>query len=222
MYDYDDFFAPSEFDQEVDAFKNTLRQSVKTEILEELERLREENEELNLLKMNFDERVRLYKEDCQRREFEAQRAIDNAKRAHFNELVNEVAPFAWCVDWRYISQEKCGECDQYRQRHFISPLGREMKENCLCAESTKEYFVKRVPVVELRYTKKGIHDVHYLANEAGEDRFSSYESDFFDDVSFESINPWRRALFHSENKARLYAAWKNKREQDKNKEKKHG
>jgi hypothetical protein len=48
--DYNDFFEPSGFEQQVDDLKESIRQSVKAEIQDELQRLREENAQLQEVK----------------------------------------------------------------------------------------------------------------------------------------------------------------------------
>ncbi len=131
MYD-DYFFEPSEFDQEIEAFKETLRASVRKEVQQELDDLREEVAELRLLKQNFDDSVWQYKAECERREREAQRAIDDAKHMCINKLISGIKTFAWTITSTQHMVPKCDKCDARRQRHFISPLGREMSEYCTC------------------------------------------------------------------------------------------
>ena len=38
-YDYEDYYEPSEFDEKVEEFKDYLRQSIKEETLNEIEKL---------------------------------------------------------------------------------------------------------------------------------------------------------------------------------------
>lgn len=42
----EEYFEPSEFDEKIEEFKDELRQSVKKEIKDELEKLREENKKI--------------------------------------------------------------------------------------------------------------------------------------------------------------------------------
>lgn len=56
-YDYpeDEFWPESEYQEQVDALKDAIRDSIKSEILEEMNRLRVENEKLQGIKEHFEE-----------------------------------------------------------------------------------------------------------------------------------------------------------------------
>lgn len=213
-FDCDDFYGHSEFEQEIDHMKETLRASVKKEILDELNALRIENDELRLLKDHFEEAVRIYKDKCKQSEFEAERAIKNAEFKRFEELVSRVAPIAYCVDFYTVQRPKCDRCDEQRYVKFITPLGREMRERCTCFDYKKVYFVKKAPIVELHYRDREIPNTMHLVNPDGEDRFSMFSCEFEDEVPFEKINPWK-VLFRDENRAKRYAAWMNAKEKEK-------
>ena len=47
-YGFDDYFEPGEFDEKIEELKNELRESVKKEINDEIEKLRKENKEIPL------------------------------------------------------------------------------------------------------------------------------------------------------------------------------
>ena len=71
MYEWDDEFynEPSEFDMQVDQFKQTLMNMVKDEYKEEMFRLAKENEELQQVKADFDQ----IKQSYQQKERELER-----------------------------------------------------------------------------------------------------------------------------------------------------
>lgn len=56
-YDYpeEEFYPESEYQEQIDALKEAIRSSVKSEILEEMNRLRTENEKLQGIKEHFEE-----------------------------------------------------------------------------------------------------------------------------------------------------------------------
>ena len=55
MYYPDDFYnEPSEFDMQVEEFKESLAKSIKSDFLEEMERLKAENRKLQGIKENFE------------------------------------------------------------------------------------------------------------------------------------------------------------------------
>ena len=47
-YGFDDYFEPGEFDEKIEELKNELRESVKKEINDEIQKLRKENKEIPL------------------------------------------------------------------------------------------------------------------------------------------------------------------------------
>ena len=56
-YDYpeEEFYPESEYQEQIDALKEVIKSSVKSEILEEMNRLRAENEKLYGIKKHFEE-----------------------------------------------------------------------------------------------------------------------------------------------------------------------
>ena len=61
MYYPDDFYCePSEFEMQVEEFKESLAKSIKSEFLEEMERLKAENRKLQGIKDNFEQVKRDY------------------------------------------------------------------------------------------------------------------------------------------------------------------
>ena len=61
MYYPDDFYnEPSEFGMQVEEFKESLARSIKSEFLEEMERLKKENRKLQGIKDNFEQVKRDY------------------------------------------------------------------------------------------------------------------------------------------------------------------
>ena len=59
-YYCEDYYEPSEFDEKVEEFKYYLRQSIKEETKNEIEKLRKENESLQEIKRNWDNLVKEY------------------------------------------------------------------------------------------------------------------------------------------------------------------
>ena len=74
-WDDGDYFEPGEFDEKIEELKNELRESVKKEINDEIEKLRKENKELQGIKRNFES----VKKDFERKKDECDRAIRNAE-----------------------------------------------------------------------------------------------------------------------------------------------
>ena len=111
----ENFFEPGEFDEKIEELKNELRESVKKEINDEIEKLRKENKELQDIKKNFES----VKKDFERKKDECDRAIRNAeskaKQARLKELMEYFKVTLWSVDGDYWYKKKCDKCDKYRR-----------------------------------------------------------------------------------------------------------
>lgn len=216
---YDDFYCePSEFEMQVEEFKDSLRASVREEITQELERLRKENASLIDIRNNWSKKVRELEDDYRAKKFELNKAIADAneaakkaKQTRFKEIVSEVAPVAYMVACTEIKPPKCCLCDDKRRRKYITPLGRVAYEDCECAKSKKFYHVERSPIVRISSLTNGGIRTFYLVNRFAEESWMRESDDFYDETPFEKINTYR-PLFHDENRARRYAEWMNKKE----------
>lgn len=90
-YDYpeEEFYPESEYQEQIDALKEAIKSSVKSEILEEMNRLRAENEKLQGIKEHFEE----VKKDYEKKKDECDRIIRNAE---YNAKKMRLADLAEC------------------------------------------------------------------------------------------------------------------------------
>lgn len=79
-YDEDFYSEPSEFDMQIEEFKESLSKSVKKEYLEEMEKLRKENQALWEVKKNFEQIKREYENKKHKLEIAVRDAENKAKR----------------------------------------------------------------------------------------------------------------------------------------------
>lgn len=144
-----DYFEPGEFDEKIEELKNELRESVKKEINDEIEKLRKENKELQGIKRNFES----VKKDFERKKDECDRAILNAesraKQARLKELMEHFRLTLWTVGWDIQYKKKCDKCDKYRRIRVILPSGKEVDDECGCRENKKVYHPKENVLYEL-------------------------------------------------------------------------
>lgn len=224
MWNDDDFYSePSEFDEQVDEFKKSLRASVKEEILAEMDRLRKENEKLTDIRDHWDEKVREFendyaskKRDLEKKLREAETVADNAKRMALFDLIRDYPDHAYTVDKKYIKKPKCDKCDDNRKIPFITPRGKAMTERCECDEPKPVYSVRAIPLVEITCHWNGDPSPRYLCNNDPDDVLIRFASTFFDDTPFEQIDERRKTLlFCSEDRANQYVEWKNQQESSK-------
>lgn len=140
-YDYDDYYEPSEFDEKVEEFKSCLRESVKKETQELIEKLQKENAELRDVRDNWES----IKNDYENKKRELQREISNCKYEAARMRLEELFEFCgmnvilYHPTWEYVYKPKCNKCDDDRYIHFKSPSGKDYQEYCSCAVSFKKY-----------------------------------------------------------------------------------
>ena len=170
---YDDFYEPvSEFDMMVEDFKNSLRASIKEEITQEMNRLREENESLRDIRLNWDKKILELESGIREKEYELSKAIRaaeasarEAKRLRLKEILKEVAPVVWTIEYKQIKKPKCNLCDQYRKRSYITPLGRQAKEDCDCSIIKNKAYVKRATLCRFYSDIRNELRVFYLVSD---------------------------------------------------------
>ena len=92
-YDYDEeeFYSDSKYQEQVENLEEAIKASVKSEILDEMNRLRTENEKLQGIKDHFDE----VKRDYEKKKAECDRAVRNAEHnaKHLTENGNAMHKF---------------------------------------------------------------------------------------------------------------------------------
>lgn len=144
-----DYFEPGEFDEKIEELKNELRESVKKEINNEIEKLRKENKELQDIKRNFES----VKKDFKRKKEECDRAIRNAeskaKQTRLKELMEHFKVTLWAVSWDHRYKKKCDKCDERRIIQVTLPSGRTVDDECSCRVNKKVYYPKENVLYEL-------------------------------------------------------------------------
>ena len=149
MYYPDDFYdEPSEFDMQMEEFKESLAKAIKSEFLEEMERLKAENRKLQGIKENFEQVKRGYEQkkwECDRVMREAE---SNAKRMRIEELMERFKTILWRPNWKYLYGPKCDKCDKDRRIEITLPSGNKVKDECECEKSMVKVMV---PEMMVRY-----------------------------------------------------------------------
>ena len=185
-YDCDFYEEPSEFDMQVEEFKSSLASSVRKEFLDEMATLKKENEELREFRVN----KKKYERDLRT----------------FSVIGYRASP-------EYKQGSKCDRCDDYRRFHFVSPMGRNMTEECSCAKKICTYSPKEVKLLRF-YAGKEIVDTYFEQVERDED-YDSYSlcTQIYDKTKkpFEDIN-WFYTVFLREEDCQKYCDWLNKKE----------
>lgn len=134
-YDEDFYSEPSEFDMQIEEFKESLSKSVKKEYLEEMEKLRKENQALWEVKKNFEQIKREYENKKHKLEIAVRDAENKAKRMRAEEIMENYKVFFWRQSFEYKYGPKCDKCDKNRQIEVSLPSGRKVNDDCECRKT---------------------------------------------------------------------------------------
>ena len=225
-YDYDDYWAElSEFDQQIEEFKDSLRNSVKDEIKEKIASLENELSELKEFRDEKDKFIQECESKVREAKREAEVAIRTAKeseekwkKARLHQLLGDYLTVGWKVgnSWEY--GEKCNKCDENRKIHFTSPQGKKYTEDCRCAKRHYKYFPKEATLCKFYVRKEnfGWDDNRYYTVVDCDDYYDRYErADFVyifsDDIDYEKVNSYNAVLLNKED-CQKFCDWKNKQE----------
>lgn len=219
MNNYYDFYdEPSEFEMQIEEFKDGLRKAVKQEYLTKIERLEKELAELKDLKENWKSKVAELEEAKRETEKAKSEAIREARKLRLSELFADNFLTAWGIahEWKYIN-EKCDKCDDKGYVHFFSPQGKEMTEICSCRERECVYSLTEAKVVKITSNNKTdkLNIIYYQYERYKSDYFNTDEDRFkevtqlADNMKFEDIKSWNEVFLDKE-KAQAYCDWLNK------------
>lgn len=225
-YDYDDYWAElSEFDQQIEEFKDLLRNSVKDEIKEKIASLENELSELKEFRDEKDKFIQECESKVREAKREAEVAIRTAKeseekwkKARLHQLLGDYLTVGWKVgnSWEY--GEKCNKCDENRKIHFTSPQGKKYTEDCQCAKRHYKYFPKEATLCKFYVRKEnfGWDDNRYYTVVDCDDDYDRYErADHVytssDDIDYEKVNSYN-AVFLNKEDCQKFCDWKNKQE----------
>jgi hypothetical protein len=173
-YGFDDYFEPGEFDEKIEELKNELRESVKKEINDEIEKLRKENKELQGIKKNFESIKRDFerkKEEC---EIVMKDAEYRAKHARLAELMEQMKLVLWSATWETRYKRKCNKCDSLRNVKVTLPSGKAVDDECNCGVSKKVYYPKENVLYELSERNREFMAWYRKKGQKGKEYFVEY------------------------------------------------
>lgn len=148
-YDYEDYYGePSEFEQQIDEFKNSLFSAVKKEHQDKMDKLEKENQELQEVKKNWKAVESEYKSKIRELEVKSETAERDAKRMRLKDFMEELKHNLWQANSSAVYKQKCDKCDDNREISFDSPSGKKMTEDCECFKP----FMKYKPLVYELYS----------------------------------------------------------------------
>ena len=148
-YDYpeEEFYPESEYQEQIDALKEAIKSSVKSEILEEMNRLRAENEKLqgkDTEKEDDSGGDEKKKDECDRI---IRNAEYNAKKMRLSELMKDHKVAKWKVGRELVYGPKCCKCNSNRSIEVRLPSGRIAEDECECKTKSKYYYHPKMYVL---------------------------------------------------------------------------
>ncbi|MFJ5713149.1 hypothetical protein [Neobacillus sp. NPDC093127] len=217
-YENDFYDEPSEFDAQVEEFKENLMKSVKKDFVSEMNRLRQENKELQDIKTNFEAVKRDFENKKRQLESEYQTLKSNVRRERLSQLMKDFEVELYSVASTSKSKPKCDKCDKKRRIYFKTPSGKETYEMCECNDRIAVY--EPIPTILNSFSiGNGEGFAWYKVKIDGSDEWLSYYEDSISgkelitsEVQFESVGYAYRVLFKDKEIAQKYCDYKNKQE----------
>lgn len=138
-FDEDFYCEPSEFEQQVDEFKQALMNSVRDDYKAEMEQLRKENSDLQEVKQNLESIKRDYNQKVIELDMQKRNLKNEVRRERLLELMGDFKAELFRATRDYKSGPKCDKCDSARNIYFMSPSGKQMVEACTCKNNITFY-----------------------------------------------------------------------------------
>ncbi|MCY9755329.1 hypothetical protein M5X00_13865 [Paenibacillus alvei] len=216
----EDFYAePSEFDQQVETFKESLLKSVKEEYKAEMDRLRKENAELQAVKRDFESIKSQYQQKERKLEHAKNNMLREVRNERLSTLMEDFKVAMYRVSATWVKPEKCNKCDENRLIHYKTPLGNDENERCTCSRSQIVYVPKEFICVRFRLDdRKDKLTVWYnIPTNDDEDKNVRYSFDsqlkviYADGMDFEKLEK-HETFFHTVEECQAYCDWLNAKE----------
>ena len=211
----EDFYnEPSEFEQQVDELKESLMKSVKKDYLDEMERLKKENAELQEVKKKMKDIESEHKDELYKLQRERQDLEYKVRKERISSLIGETEYFT--AAYRSKQKPKCEKCDDYRRLPYKTPSGKDAYEYCECNESSHIY--EPIPIL---LSSIGLRDgkawAWYKVRDQGRrDEHLDYYDDSIngqdlikDESQFEGLSTYK-TLFETKELAQKFCDLKNK------------
>lgn len=199
----------------IDAIKNSVREDIK----QEMERLREENAELQQYKQERQEVENVKKWYESRLQTEVEAYKRELRTAKIKELFGDYIVIGWGVKQKITLPPKCDRCDEVRYIHFKSPSGKDLREPCQCANGKKEYLPLDLHLIRIRQDnlfngKRRIWN-YYAPSVHDSDDYRDVFDWVYKGEPFEKINAWNVVFLNKED-CEKYCTWKTEQEAKKN------
>lgn len=219
--DYDDFYnEPSESDIAIEELKEHLRNEVKSEILNKLERLEKENKELQEVRKKWLNIKRELESKIASVELEKEAILRNARReiydATLQDLFDNCTLFSkiYEVDKRnYIDKPKCSKCNDERKYQIITPDGVEHTVDCSCQSSYSLFELAEDKNIKV-YVQKGKREDNFSFRISKDETYTyGYEiskKDIYEKAEDVPANKTYKIYFSTKEEANRFIEMRNK------------
>lgn len=215
-YDEDFYYEPSEFDMMMHELKESLTKSIKKEFIDKMDKLQQENKELQDIKANFEAIKRDFQNEKQKAIREYEQKKHEVRRERLHQLMKDFEVELYSVASKGKKQPKCSKCDEKRRIHYTTPSGRETYEACECDKSIPVYEPIRA-ILKTFSIRDGKGFAWYTIRDEGSyDEYLTYYDDSIsgqylitDESQFENINYSYKTLFKTKELAQKFCDLKN-------------
>lgn len=211
---WDDYYEPSEFDIMMSEFKQSIVDNTRQEIKERIQKLEKENAELQEVKKNWNQIKKEHESAIRELRYKTENAEKEAKKQRAADILKMIAGKGYRPYCIFEKLPKCNKCDVNRRIHYVSPMGRQMMEDCECAKQKRHYSPKEVKCLKFSIDNT-IHSYNF--EPADEDSYRdiwSTQADFYQELpeNLESISCYR-AVFFNEEECKKYCDWMNEKDE---------
>lgn len=205
---YEDF---SEFDKQIDDFKQLLIKTVKQDYIAEMQKLRKENATL----LEFKKNIEVFKKEHDDKLLELENLKREVKKMALTELMEEALLVIYVPQKTMHKYKKCNKCDENRLIKFKSPSGAQLQEWCECNISYHIWEVAEMIRYAFYQDKKFGDKLYATYSKITERKNDTFVLDparnllkLYVDEQFETLNP-DRAMFENKEDCQNYCDWLN-------------
>ncbi|MEW3992253.1 hypothetical protein [Bacillus altitudinis] len=218
FYEEEFYNEPNEFEKQINEFKESLLKSVKQEYLSEMEQLKKENKELQVVRENLDTIEKEYKEKSRRLDRERHNMEMELKNKTLSELMSDSEVIMYKAYPSEVAQDKCSQCNENRQIEYVTPLGNKAFENCSCSIKKRVYIPEKYIRYSFSLVNSGGHryvNAFYIKNGSDRDEYFSYddriraENIYSSEMKFDQLNSYN-TFFKTVDECQSYCDFLNK------------
>ena len=195
----------------IDAIKNSVRDDIK----QEMERLRKENAELQQYKKERQEVEDIKNWYKSRYQIEVESYKRTLRQEKIKELFGDYIVTGWGIKQKITLPPKCDKCDKNRYVHFKSPRGKDLREPCQCANGKKEYFPLELYLIRIKQGGmfNGEREIfnYYAPIVHDPDDYRDVFDCVYKGKPFEEVN-FYNVVFLDKETCEKYCAWKTEQE----------